>query len=95
MKTEQFDVLMVGAGPAGSFAAERLAKSGARVALFDGRPENENPARVRSRRGSGNQGDERKGAPLRQHVAALGVPHMGLSIWVVLDPSIALFAVTR
>jgi geranylgeranyl reductase family protein len=38
---EQFDVLIVGAGPAGSFAAERLAKGGACVALFDGRPEGE------------------------------------------------------
>src|SRR4029079_8967569 len=38
---EQFDVLIVGAGPAGSFAAERLAAGGARVALFDGRPEGE------------------------------------------------------
>src|SRR5215204_3427495 len=37
----QFDVLIVGAGPAGSFAAELLAKGGARVALFDGRPEGE------------------------------------------------------
>ena len=36
-----FDVLIVGAGPAGSFAAELLAKGGARVALFDGRPEGE------------------------------------------------------
>lgn len=36
-----FDVLIVGAGPAGSFAAERLAKAGTRVALFDGRPEGE------------------------------------------------------
>ena len=36
-----FDVLIVGAGPAGSFAAERLAKAGVRVALFDGRPEGE------------------------------------------------------
>ena len=36
---EEFDVLIVGAGPAGSFAAERLARGGARVALFDGRPE--------------------------------------------------------
>jgi geranylgeranyl reductase family protein len=36
-----FDVLIVGAGPAGSFAAERLATAGARVALFDGRPEGE------------------------------------------------------
>ena len=36
-----FDVLIVGAGPAGSFAAERLAQGGARVALFDGRPEGE------------------------------------------------------
>jgi flavin-dependent dehydrogenase len=34
----QFDVLIVGAGPAGSFAAERLALGGRRVALFDGRP---------------------------------------------------------
>ncbi|HEY3039750.1 MAG TPA: NAD(P)/FAD-dependent oxidoreductase [Pyrinomonadaceae bacterium] len=41
MKLEPFDVLIVGAGPAGSFAAERLAKGGARVALFDGRPEGE------------------------------------------------------
>lgn len=36
-----YDVLVVGAGPAGSFAAERLARGGARVALFDGRPPNE------------------------------------------------------
>ena len=36
-----FDVLIVGAGPAGSFAAERLANAGVRVALFDGRPEDE------------------------------------------------------
>ena len=34
-----FDVLIIGAGPAGSFAAELLAKGGAKVALFDGRPE--------------------------------------------------------
>ncbi|MEP6742058.1 MAG: NAD(P)/FAD-dependent oxidoreductase [bacterium] len=38
---EIFDVLIVGAGPAGSFAAERLAARGVRVALFDGRPEGE------------------------------------------------------
>lgn len=38
---ERFDILIVGAGPAGSFAAERCARGGARVALFDGRPENE------------------------------------------------------
>src|SRR5437016_955956 len=37
----RFDVLIVGAGPAGSFAAERLARGGARVALFDGRPQGE------------------------------------------------------
>src|ERR671918_134561 len=37
----QFDLLIVGAGPAGSFAAELLAKSGANVALFDGRPAGE------------------------------------------------------
>ena len=36
-----FDVLIVGAGPAGSFAAERLARGGVRVALFDGRPPGE------------------------------------------------------
>jgi geranylgeranyl reductase family protein len=41
MKLDLFDVLIVGAGPAGSFAAERLAQGGARVALFDGRPEGE------------------------------------------------------
>ena len=38
---DQFDVLIVGAGPAGSFAAERLARGGARVGLFDGRPPGE------------------------------------------------------
>jgi geranylgeranyl reductase family protein len=36
-----FDLLITGAGPAGSFAAELLAKGGAKVALFDGRPEGE------------------------------------------------------
>jgi geranylgeranyl reductase family protein len=41
MNSQHFDALIVGAGPAGSFAAERLAKGGARVALFDGRPEGE------------------------------------------------------
>ena len=40
-RMDQFDVLIVGAGPAGSFAAERLARGGARVALFDGRPAGE------------------------------------------------------
>ena len=39
--SEKFDVLIVGAGPAGSFAAEKLARGGARVALFDGRPAGE------------------------------------------------------
>jgi len=34
---DHFDVLIVGAGPAGSFAAELLARGGIRVALFDGR----------------------------------------------------------
>lgn len=38
---EIFDVLIIGAGPAGSFAAELLARGGLRVALFDGRPEGE------------------------------------------------------
>lgn len=41
MKLDRFDVLIVGAGPAGSFAAEKLASGGASVALFDGRPEGE------------------------------------------------------
>jgi len=36
-----FEVIIVGAGPAGSFAAERLARAGVRVALFDGRPPGE------------------------------------------------------
>ncbi|HLE63579.1 MAG TPA: NAD(P)/FAD-dependent oxidoreductase, partial [Pyrinomonadaceae bacterium] len=36
-----FDVLIVGAGPAGSFAAELLARESFQVALFDGRPEGE------------------------------------------------------
>ena len=36
-----FDLLIVGAGPAGSLAAELLAKGGAKVVLFDGRPEGE------------------------------------------------------
>ena len=40
-ESEKFDVLIVGAGPAGSFAAEHLARGGARVALFDGRPAGE------------------------------------------------------
>lgn len=33
----RFDVFIVGAGPAGSFAAERLARAGLRVGLCDGR----------------------------------------------------------
>lgn len=33
-----FEACIVGAGPAGSFAAELLARAGVRVALFDGRP---------------------------------------------------------
>jgi geranylgeranyl reductase family protein len=41
MTNEKFDVLIVGAGPAGSFTAEALARGGVRVALFDGRPANE------------------------------------------------------
>ena len=41
MTDQKFDVLVVGAGPAGSFTAERLARAGVRVALFDGRPPNE------------------------------------------------------
>jgi geranylgeranyl reductase family protein len=40
-RMDEFDLLIVGAGPAGSFAAERLARGGVRVALFDGRPEGE------------------------------------------------------
>jgi geranylgeranyl reductase family protein len=38
---ERFDLIIVGAGPAGSFAAEKLARAGKHVALFDGRPEGE------------------------------------------------------
>lgn len=36
-KRDLFDALIIGAGPAGSFAAELLARGGVRVALFDGR----------------------------------------------------------
>lgn len=39
--SEIYDVLIIGAGPAGAFAAEMLARGGARVALFDGRPAEE------------------------------------------------------
>jgi geranylgeranyl reductase family protein len=38
MSGASFEILIVGAGPAGSLAAERLAAAGRRVALFDGRP---------------------------------------------------------
>src|SRR6202171_1792180 len=38
---DRFEFLSVGAGPAGSFAAEHLALGGVRVALFDGRPPGE------------------------------------------------------
>jgi geranylgeranyl reductase family protein len=41
MTSERFDVLIVGAGPAGAFAAEKLARRSVRVALFDGRPADE------------------------------------------------------
>ena len=41
VESEKFDALIIGAGPAGSFAAERLARGGVRVALFDGRPAGE------------------------------------------------------
>jgi geranylgeranyl reductase family protein len=34
----EFDLLIVGAGPAGAYAAELLAQKGARVALFNGQP---------------------------------------------------------
>ncbi len=51
MKLDPFDVLIVGAGPAGSFAAERLAQGGVRVALFDGRPAGR--AKGLRRRGNG------------------------------------------
>src|SRR5256885_5417768 len=37
----RLEVLIVGAVPAGSFAAERLARAGVRVGLFDGRPPGE------------------------------------------------------
>jgi geranylgeranyl reductase family protein len=41
LEMESYDLLIVGAGPAGSFAAEKLARAGVRVALFDGRPAGE------------------------------------------------------
>ena len=36
-----FDILIIGAGPAGSFAAELLSRKNVSVALFDGRPDGE------------------------------------------------------
>lgn len=42
MITEAFDYAIVGAGPAGLAAAGFLAKSGARVAVFEGRPRPDN-----------------------------------------------------
>jgi len=41
LQMKNFDLIIVGAGPAGSFAAEKLARAGAKVALFDGRPPDE------------------------------------------------------
>lgn len=41
MTKQRYDVLIIGAGPAGSFAAEKLARARLRVALFDGRPADE------------------------------------------------------
>src|SRR2546428_13949458 len=38
---DRFEVLIFGAGPAGSFAAEQLARAGITAALFDGRPPGE------------------------------------------------------
>ena len=40
-RMKRFEVIIAGAGPAGSFAAERLARAGVSVALFDGRPAGE------------------------------------------------------
>jgi flavin-dependent dehydrogenase len=37
----KFDILIVGAGPSGSMAADKLARSGVNVCLFDGRPTGE------------------------------------------------------
>lgn len=41
LASDRFDIMIVGAGPAGSFAAEHLARASVRVALFDGRPQGE------------------------------------------------------
>jgi len=41
VKSQSYDLVVIGAGPAGSFAAEKLASAGQRVAIFDGRPEGE------------------------------------------------------
>jgi geranylgeranyl reductase family protein len=43
MSTSRFDALIVGAGPAGSWAAYRLARAGARVAILDGSHPREKP----------------------------------------------------
>jgi flavin-dependent dehydrogenase len=41
VESREFDLIVIGAGPAGSFAAEKIAAAGRRVALFDGRPKGE------------------------------------------------------
>jgi len=43
MSTSRFDALIVGAGPAGSWAAYRMARAGARVAILDGSHPREKP----------------------------------------------------
>ncbi|MBC7797861.1 MAG: NAD(P)/FAD-dependent oxidoreductase [Pyrinomonadaceae bacterium] len=41
IRNPKSEVLIIGAGPAGSFAAEILAKNNVKVTLFDGRPQDE------------------------------------------------------
>ena len=41
MKSQNYELVIIGAGPAGSFAAEKLASAGHSVAIFDGRPAGE------------------------------------------------------
>src|SRR5262245_32492250 len=43
MSAIEFDVLIVGAGPAGAWTAYRLARAGARVAIVDGSHPREKP----------------------------------------------------
>lgn len=90
---ETFDVLIVGAGPAGSFAAELLAKDNVNVALFDGRPEGEPKAC-----GGGVTSKALKAWPQLLHAAGRTVYHLdmyspsGRQVHLQLDEPFAIYS---